>query len=120
MTEEDILKKKLGTSSPFQVPEGYFERLTSEVMDKLPEQQPWESQKAPVSRWTRWKPYVYMAAMFAGAALIIRIAGSHKDSMTDDSLPESETEQQLISASVEGAMMDDYSLYVYLDDAGAE
>ena len=36
MKEEDILLKKLGKAGSFKVPDGYFENLTSEVMNKLP------------------------------------------------------------------------------------
>ena len=35
MKEEDTLLKKLGKENSFKVPEGYFENLTSEVMNKL-------------------------------------------------------------------------------------
>ena len=38
MKEEDEILRKVGTGNAFKVPEGYFENLTSEVMDKLPEQ----------------------------------------------------------------------------------
>ena len=36
MKEEDKLLRKVGTTNPFTVPEGYFENLTSEVMNRLP------------------------------------------------------------------------------------
>ena len=39
MKEEDTLLKKLGKENSFKVPEGYFENLTSEVMNKLPEKE---------------------------------------------------------------------------------
>ena len=34
MKEEDILLKKLGKENSFKVPDGYFENLTSEIMNK--------------------------------------------------------------------------------------
>ncbi len=37
MKEEDTLLKKIGKEHSFKVPDGYFENLTSEVMNKLPE-----------------------------------------------------------------------------------
>lgn len=37
MKEEDKILKKIGTENPFRVPNGYFENLTSEVMNRLPE-----------------------------------------------------------------------------------
>lgn len=51
MKEEDEILRKVGTGNAFKVPEGYFENLTSEVMDKLPEQkQPAFEVKEP----TKW------------------------------------------------------------------
>ena len=35
MKEEDILLKKLGKENSFKVPDGYFENLTSEVMNNF-------------------------------------------------------------------------------------
>ena len=35
MKEEDTLLKKIGKEHSFKVPDGYFENLTSEVMNKL-------------------------------------------------------------------------------------
>ena len=124
MKEEDILLKKIGKEHSFKVPEGYFENLTSEVMDKLPEKEKVVFKEESVSTWTRLKPLVYMAAMFVGAALIIRVASSdHKPVNNDTVAPEPETEvvsDQMIDFAVEGAMLDDYSLYVYLSDASVE
>lgn len=45
MKEEDILLKKLGKENSFKVPDGYFENLTSEVMNKLPEKEKLFSRK---------------------------------------------------------------------------
>ena len=85
MKEEDILLKKLGKENSFKVPDGYFENLTSEVMNKLPEKEKVAFKEEPVSTWTRLKPLLYMAAMFVGAALIIRVASTdHKPAAADD------------------------------------
>ena len=53
MKEEDILLKKLGKENSFKVPDGYFENLTSEVMNKLPEKEKVAFKEEPVSTWTR-------------------------------------------------------------------
>ena len=96
MKEEDILLKKIGKEHSFKVPEGYFENLTSEVMDKLPEKE----------------------------KVAFKVASSdHKPVNNDVVAPEPETEvvsDQMIDFAVEGAMLDDYSLYVYLSDASVE
>ena len=126
MKEEDILLKKLGKGNSFKVPDGYFENLASEVMNKLPEKEKVVFKEEPVSTWTRLKPLLYMAAMFVGAALIIRVASTdHKPVTADDvAVTEVDTEvvvsDEMIDVAVDRAMLDDYSLYVYLSDASVE
>lgn len=125
MKEEDILLKKLGKENSFKVPDGYFENLTSEVMNKLPEKEKVAFKEEPVSTWTRLKPLLYMAAMFVGAALIIRVASSDRKSVADIDVAATEIETEVISdemidMALDRAMLDDYSLYVYLSDASVE
>ena len=122
MKEEDILLKKLGKENYFKVPDGYFENLTSEIMNKLPEKEKVAFKEEPVSTWTRLKPLLYMAAMFVGAALIIRVASSDRTPAATDRMAadETETEMEYINMAVDNSMLDDYSLYVYLADSDAE
>ena len=126
MKEEDTLLKKLGKENSFKVPEGYFENLTSEVMNKLPEKEKVTLKEEPVSTWTRLKPLLYMAAMFIGAALIIRVASSnHQPTTAGDHLTANEAATEVVSdeyidVALDRSMLDDYSLYVYLSDATAE
>ena len=35
--EEEYLNSRMGKHNPFTVPDGYFERLTQQVMDKIPQ-----------------------------------------------------------------------------------
>ena len=123
MKEEDNILKRVGKENPFRVPDGYFEHLTSKVMDSLPEKEvPVLLQREP-TRWERIKPWLYMAAMFAGAALILRIATSGEKEMpggTPLAADDSETEEQYINTVLDNSMLDDYSLYVYLTDADSE
>ena len=108
MKEEDNILKKVGKKNSFKVPEGYFENLTSEVMG------------------IRMKPLLYMAAMFIGAALIIRVASSnHQPTTAGDHLTANEAATEVVSdeyidVALDRSMLDDYSLYVYLSDATAE
>ena len=125
MKEEDILLKKLGKEDSFKVPDGYFENLTSEMMNKLPEKEKVVFKEEPVSTWIRLKPLLYMAAMFVGAALIIRVASSDRKSVADIDVAVTEIETEVISdemidMALDRAMLDDYSLYVYLSDASVE
>ena len=57
MKEEDYMLKKIGTENAFHVPEGYFENLTSEIMNRLPEKEKPASEKKEVTMWERAKPW---------------------------------------------------------------
>ena len=125
MKEEDTLLKKLGMENSFKVPDGYFENLTLEVMNRLPEKAKVAFKEEPVSTWTRLKPLLYMAAMFVGAALIIRVASTDHKPVTVDEVAVTEVDTEVISdemidVALDRAMLDDYSLYVYFIDASVE
>ncbi|NCC08977.1 MAG: hypothetical protein EOM31_00440 [Bacteroidia bacterium] len=124
MKEENKIVSKVGKENAFEVPEGYFESLTSKVMDQLQEvDQVVEQAPEEVSKWTKMKPLFYMAAFFAGAALIIRVASftQKEDVASDATMANTEVvSDELIDVAVDRAMMDDYSLYVYLTDTSSE
>lgn len=115
MKEEDNILRKVGTDNPFRVPDGYFERLTGEVMARLPEQKKPAFEIKEPTLWDKVKPWLYMAAMFAGAALIIRMASDQRPENLPDEMEIQEMEY--ISSVADQSMLDDYSLYMYLTDA---
>jgi len=121
MKEEDYIFKKVGKDNSFHVPDGYFENLTLEVMNKLPERRKIAIGRKEPTRWERMKPWVYMAAMFIGAALIIRVASTRGSTDSAQAVADkNDTEvvsDEYLSTVLDNSMMDDYSLYVYLTDA---
>ncbi|EJX04655.1 hypothetical protein EVA_07232 [gut metagenome] len=125
MKEEDTLLKKIGKDNAFKVPDGYFANLTSEVMNRLPDKKTNTFAESPVSMWTKVKPLLYLAAMFVGAALIIRSFSVDNKLVpsVDTAIGEEETEilsDEIIDYTLDRAMLDDYSLYVYLSDSDNE
>lgn len=134
MKEETDLKQKIGKDNPFKVPEGYFENLTGQIMDKLPEIDNTKEEKE-ISLWKKIKPWVYMTAMFCGMMFGLKvmmgdkalesqngtedisIASSDNAAQEDDSdiIPD-----EYIDPIVDQVMMDDYTLYMYLTDADME
>ncbi|MCC8187677.1 MAG: hypothetical protein LIP08_09275 [Bacteroides sp.] len=123
MKEEDNVLRKVGTENAFKVPEGYFENLTTQVMDCLPEKEKPAFKQKTVTLWDKVKPWSYMAAMFVGAALIIRVASTDQTPMDDRMVSEAELEMisdEYIHEAVNGSMLDDYSLYMYLSDANLD
>ncbi len=72
MRQEDQLKEKYGTDPGFRVPDGYFDDLNARIAASLPAY-PEAPKATDMSVWQRIKPYVYMAAMFAGIWLMMQV-----------------------------------------------
>ncbi|MDR0413319.1 MAG: hypothetical protein LBH61_05930 [Dysgonamonadaceae bacterium] len=71
MNEKTSPLDKLKNTNAWNVPDGYFDGLTTRIMAQLPEKTAPET--APVTRWERVKPWLYMAAMFVGISLMIKL-----------------------------------------------
>ena len=82
INEEDFLNSKMGKRNPFTVPEGYFEQLTQQVMDKIPqavttEMKPvWKPAKIAVMK--RLRPWLYAAACICVGVFIAAIAFNNR------------------------------------------
>lgn len=119
MMNEDSKRKGMDRRAGFRLPDDYFDKLPERVMQQLPTQQPvplFEPEEPTM--WQRVRPWLYMAALFAGAAFFIRVAQPSAEEKAE-ALAREEVESQevqYIGTVLEGAMMDDYSLYVYLED----
>ncbi|MBR1394075.1 MAG: hypothetical protein IJ559_00250 [Prevotella sp.] len=57
INEEQYIKSKVGGTNPFRVPDGYFDNLTAQVMQQLPE-------RHRQSLVVRLRPWFYAAACF--------------------------------------------------------
>ena len=55
---------------PFRVPEGYFEDFTADVMSRLPQKT--TSETKVISLYDRIKPWLYIAAIFIGAIVLLQ------------------------------------------------
>lgn len=103
----------------FRVPEEYFEQFTGSLMEKLPEKNPEPEQKTTL--WMLLRPWIYMAAMFAGIACMVKLfswnAENGKEyenlSLALSSGDEAYTEY------IYDTSMDEYSVYecIYADEA---
>ena len=72
MKQEEQLVSKYGKDSGMRVPEGYFADLERNILSNLPEY-PKATGAVALSRWQRIKPYVYLAAMFCGIWLMMKV-----------------------------------------------
>ena len=112
MKQEEQLINKYGKDSGMKVPEGYFHDLEQHIMASLP---PYEKKKhtVDVSRWQRVKPYVYLAAMFCGIWLMMKVfhTATQPISLSLDNPPEALVEM------IDGGMDRDISHYLPYTDA---
>ena len=119
MGKEDNILKKAGTDNPFSVPDHYFEDFSQNLMAKLPEKEPLPLPEEP-TLWQRVKPWIYMAAMFCGIMLSVRVfVGEpqkeeipHINVADAENIPDEDWE-----IIIDRIMMDDYTIYQYLTDA---
>lgn len=119
MNGEDKIRERFGTDAGYRVPAGYFDGLAEQVVAILPERK--IEAPRPVSRWTRFKPYLYLAAMFAGIWMMMQLYANftglgkvnldnppesiamlleekeiHDEYMTAESISDSEVEEDVI------------------------
>lgn len=118
MNVEEYLNSGMGKKNPFTVPEGYFEQLTAQVMDRLPEKKP-----AKVAVMKRLRPWLYAAACVCAGVFIAAIAFNNQAeevmprqqqpviAMQDDTDYYSDS---YIEEAADYAMIDDQEIYSYL------
>lgn len=70
--EESKILSKLGKEPGFKTPENYFSDFQINIAEKLPNFSVSEEKVKP-NLWVRFRPYVYMAAMFAGIFCMIQV-----------------------------------------------
>lgn len=114
--EEEYLRQKIGSKNPFTVPEGYFEQLTKQVMQRLPEQKP--ARKATIKSL---RPWLYAAACICVAAFTaaMLLSGNNTENSTQQQMAATEQVQDntiyysdnYIDAEADYAMVDNLEIY---------
>lgn len=120
MKENDIdILSKLGKDSGFKVPENYFENFADEMAKSLPEQEI-RPEETP-SLWQRVRPYVYMAAMFAGIWCMMRIfgTGGRESSYNREIMAGFQNEANVDDFIMQGNVSE-YDILTYEDSVAAE
>ena len=118
MNPEEKILQKIGKKNPFTVPENYFENFTQELMDKLPAKEAVFQTEAP-TLWQRVKPWLYMAAMFCGIMLSVRIFVGNPQ---QEEFPISQAEAEMLPEEewenfMRRSFNDDYETYQFLTEA---
>ncbi len=115
--------KPIERKNPFKVPDGYFDTLTTRVMENIPENQvrmiPVQNDHHVSKKWWR--------VVAAAAAVVVAVFGvglymQHDDNATQvktaavQQSSSSATTETNIDAMADYIMCDDYELYAYLAD----
>lgn len=110
-TEQNSLDRLRG-KNPFTVPEGYMEGLTANIMSHLPEKE-LEKEAKKVSLMDRVRPWLYLAAVFAGLGLFFKALVGPEERVAKSSslLVKTEVSPASISA-LQAAEEDEYLEYL--------
>lgn len=85
MEKEQSNLERFKGKNPFTVPDGYMKDLTANIMSQLPDKPQVEAKK--VSMMDRVRPWLYMAAVFAGLGLFFKaIVGFDMEKSQSDTL----------------------------------
>jgi len=95
--------------NPFTVPDGYMKDLTANIMSQLPEKPRVEAKK--VSMIDRVRPWLYMAAVFAGLGLFFIVGFDGEKSQSDTLLVQS-TDASETKAAILEAENEEYLEYL--------
>jgi len=110
--EVKYIKERVGQDNPFRVPEGYFEQLTQQVMNQLPERQ----QKARTLRLSSW---YYVAASIVLLAVMGATVYFHQEEREQQQMAvtvETNTDNTYIDEVADYAMIDNTEIYACLSD----
>jgi hypothetical protein len=110
-TENETILEQIGRKDGMTVPEGYFADFCQRMEQALPYNEAAEAPKkieAPRSFWGRVRPYVYMAAMFAGVWCMVKMFSLMGPSGVDLSIENNEV--------LSKALSDDNFIYDYIND----
>ena len=122
MNKKENTLDRLKGKQPFRVPDDYMEGLTNRIMESLPEPPVMEAES--VSLVERIRPWLYLAAVFAGLGLffkaIIGIEGTQEDSSADSLLVRSELPSASLEAIESEAAQEEADYLEYIEERYAD
>ena len=106
MNEEKYLEERLSKKNPFQVPEGYFDSFTEQVMRQIPERQ-------QGTRRMLLRPWMYAAACLVAIVFSVALYFS-KIAPDAPELPQVVVTESYIDEAADYAMIDNTDIYACL------
>ena len=118
MNKKENTLDRLKGKQPFRVPDGYMEGLTNRIMESLPEPPIMEAES--VSLVERIRPWLYLAAVFAGMGLffkaIIGVDSAREDTLSDTLLVRSEVPSASLEAIESEAAQEEADYLEYIEE----
>ena len=118
MSKKENTLDRLKGKQPFRVPDGYMEGLTNRIMESLPEPPVMEAES--VSLVERIRPWLYLAAVFAGMGLffkaIIGVDSAQEDPLSDTLLVRSEVPSASLEAIESEAAQEEADYLEYIEE----
>ena len=118
MNKKENTLDRLKGKQPFRVPDGYMEGLTNRIMESLPEPPVMEAES--VSLVERIRPWLYLAAVFAGMGLffkaIIGVDSAREDTLSDTLLVRSEVPSASLEAIESEAAQEEAEYLEYIEE----
>ncbi len=118
MNKKENTLDRLKGKQPFRVPDGYMEGLTNRIMESLPEPPVMEAES--VSLVERIRPWLYLAAVFAGMGLffkaIIGVDSVREDTLSDTLLVRSEVPSASLEAIESEAAQEEADYLEYIEE----
>ncbi|MDY3858592.1 MAG: hypothetical protein ACI30D_02360 [Muribaculaceae bacterium] len=111
MKQDNDILREAGRRDGLAVPDGFFDDFVQKMSASLPENPAAEHPQAKVlhrSVWSRIRPYVYMAAMFAGIWCMLKMFSIMSPANVDLSIENNE--------ALTNALRDDNFIYDYIID----
>ena len=120
MEKKSPLLDEIGRKHGMKVPENYFADFTEKMVESLPEREfPMPEQP---TLWLRVRPWVYMAAMFAGVWLMLKmftgIFSVEKGETPQVEMTASVPEESIVEEEWFAHYVDDYTAYEMLYTEG--
>ena len=121
-TENSKILEQLGKNPGFKVPENYFNDFNAKLVESLPEIKITEEEKPTL--WVRVRPFIYMAAMFAGVWLMMNIFSQGKSSATGEQRAANISAGVAVEKNADDLMdygaVSDYDIMTYEDSVSME
>lgn len=112
MNEEEYIRQKMGERNPFTVPEGYFDQLAQQIIDRLPAEDA-KPKPSAIERYLR--PLLYAAACLAIAVMGTAIYTNRNLTADQQQLAQQETvtsySDSYIDEAADYAMLDNAEIY---------